>query len=263
MLIKASRTADNTNKIDGYAKILTLPKPYQGSDISKNYPVSQNNNTFILDLYWVGVHYSYLSSWAKFYLTIYDNNELRLVLLSKSLNGNCPEKPLAYVVTDNGIDVYACSSIKEYNTAVHYVLTSISCPMFEILHYQPFENIDVLNPIFIMANVDYVKNVKLVDSKCNNVNLNDIRTLSFYTDNGSLTFKIMNTPNATDIHYFDVLTGKAGKVTSAKIVLNVPGAVVYCDNSNISVSYNSDTRELTIGGFDYYSYINIIERLYS
>ena len=48
----------------------------------------------------------------------------------------------------------------------------------------------------------------------------------------------------------------------AKIIVNVQKNKVLCDNADVTTSFDSESRTLTVGGFDWYSDVQVIENLY-
>lgn len=232
------RTGDNIEQTTGYAKIGEIPK-------YSNQTFATNNNIAILTIDYVGAFGSFANSFI-FAVVKNSNTTLKISPLSYTTKGKNIENILAYVETENSIDLYVKSAYDNTSLATKIIVDELTNPFVKWLNYSNFIDISSLNPSYssnLILNetnldLDYGKNIL-----SGSTNLYDVLMYSAnvtFTNgeaNKDLTSVIGNNTTIQRIQYSINESNTNCIITSGKISNKILTLQAYNNyNGNITVN---------------------------
>lgn len=233
------RTGDNIEQTTGYAKIGEIPK------YSKQ-TFATNNNIAILTIDYVGAYGSYANSFV-FAVVKNSNTALKISPLSYTTKGKDIENILAYVETENTIDLYVKSAYENVSLATKIIIDELTQPFVKWIYNSNFIDISSLSPTYssnLILNetnldLDYGKNMlsgstNLYDILIHSVNVSFTNGLA----TKDLTDVIGNNTALQRIQYSISESNNTCIITSGKIqnkILTLQAYNNYSGNIDVNV----------------------------
>lgn len=158
-------TLDNREQIDGYAKIGTYPlQPQELSD----YTFPTNNSNITLDVVWLGSRGE--ASWAKFGIALQSSDVLNIRQLSPIKKNTVIDKPIAYIRTETGFDIYVRSNLIITSLKTKVSITESQEPRFIPLNGNPFIDLSSFNAAYLdIKTINIDDNSNVVNSQISNI----------------------------------------------------------------------------------------------
>lgn len=247
-------TVDNYSQTNKYAKILSLSNKYGGMVFAIN------NWSAIIDVYYVGSYGTY-GTHVKFAISWQSLHELKIVQLTEDVEHKIQDNVLAYVPTDEGLDLYVASL---YNVQLA-LKTRVKVTAFSDngvwIDNAKFVDISNLSPVYYTP----TRKVEVKSSTLNKTYTDTFMYKRGFTTTNSTEIDLSPLGDSNGTFFVEFRSYSTYNVPN-----KIRGIDIICNNGNISTrspyplnegetlinaSFDSTNNKLTVSGYDTQSFI--------